>query len=315
MSAAAWALQQRERRFAVLCYGDPVADIVIRVSNPPAPGAKVLGRARGVWAGGTTANAACALAQLGERAAAFGRVGDDHHGALLLDSFEAFGVARAFVLAEPGCPSASTVTMIADGGDKALIYVPMPPAAPSRDKLMDALLQSQLLYAMPYDLDEFRMLSELARECGTLVAIDLEAAVAPDPAAMQARASRADIVFFNEGGFVAGTGERPTPQALAKVLALGPRLVAVSLGAAGAIAASADGCWTQAAWPAAVVDTTGAGDCFNGALLAAILQGQPVPAALAFACCAASFAVEVLGARSGLPDAAKVAARMGEQAC
>jgi sugar/nucleoside kinase (ribokinase family) len=301
------------RPFAVLCYGDPVADIVIRVAQPPAPGGKVLGQARGVWAGGTTANAACAVAQLGLRAAVFGRVGDDHHAALLLDSFEELGVSRAFMSAGQGCASASTVTMIADGGDKALVYVPMAPAAPSRDRLMDALLQSQLLYAMPYDLDELRMLAGLARKCGTLVAIDLEAAVAPDPASMRSRAGCADIVFFNEGGFIAGTGERPTPQALAGVLALGPRLVVVSLGAAGAIAASADGCWTQAAYTARVVDTTGAGDCFNGAFLAAILEGQPVPQALAQACCAASFAVEALGARSGLPQAAMVAQRMGEQ--
>ena len=286
----------------LLAFGDPVADVVIGVPQPPGPGEKVVGRSLGLWAGGTTANVACAVSRLGMRAACFGRVGADTYGMLLRDSFAAFGVDAAFLAADADAASATAVTMVAPSGEKSLVYLPMPPAPTREGALRAALRLSRIVFAMPYDLDQFDLLSRLARDSGTLVAIDLEAAVAPNLAAMLERASRADIVFFNESGFAAGTGSAPTESAMRAVLDAGPRLVVVSRAAAGAVAVSRAGYAEQAAFPAVATDTTGAGDCFNGAFLVALMEGESLERALRFACAAASFAVGALGARSGLPD-------------
>jgi sugar/nucleoside kinase (ribokinase family) len=301
------------RSWDLLAFGDPCADVTLAVDQWPVPGGKVLGRPLGVWPGGTTANVACAAARLGLRVAAHGRVGGDAHGALLRESFEAFGVGTLSLQTEAGSPSASALAMVSPSGEKSIVYMPMPPAPMRYDALDAALRQSRAVYAMPYDLAEFHPLCELARAHRTQVAIDIEPAVAPDGPAMLARVSRCDIAFFNEAGFHAGTGEPASHVAMRRLLDAGPRVVVVSLGERGALAVDRGGEAAHAAFPARVVDTTGAGDSFNAAFLTALLEGQLLAQSLRFACAAASHTVAAMGARAGLPGRAAVDALVGQR--
>jgi ribokinase/sulfofructose kinase len=207
---------------------------------------------------------------------------------------------------EAGSASASVIAMVPPSGDRAIVYMPMPPRELPSDDLAAAMSQSRIFYAMPYDLDEFIAASRIARDHGALVAIDLEAAVAPDPEAMRQRIAHADIVFFNESGFVAGTGQQPTPQALAALAGKGPQTIVVTLGAAGAVAAERGVFAKQPAFTQQVADTTGAGDTFNAAFLVLWLEGRELDACLRFACAAAGHAVTAIGARSGMPNRATV---------
>jgi sugar/nucleoside kinase (ribokinase family) len=296
------------RRWDLVAWGDPCADVVFSAAALPTVGDKVLGQPMGTFGGGTEANVACAAARLGLRTALAGRVGADAQAQALAAGLEAFGVSTELLEHDAKAPSASALTMIAPSGDRAIVYLPMPPAPAQAWRLREASSEADVVYTMPYDLDGYLWLAHVAHECGARVAIDLESAVAPDPQAMRARASQADIVFFNESGFRAGTGAAPAPAVLQAVLALGPEVVVVSLGAAGAIACSRGACARQPALPAQVVDTTGAGDTFNAAFLAAWLEGQALASALRFACAAGSFAVSALGARAGMPVRAQVQA-------
>jgi sugar/nucleoside kinase (ribokinase family) len=294
------------RAWDLLAFGDPCVDVVIGVDEAPRFGEKLLGRALGSFAGGTTANAACAFARLGGRAAVYGRVGDDAHAALVRRSLQDFGVDTRHLQAELGSATGSVIALIPPSGERSLIVMPMARAPLRPAGLAAALRQTRVLYAMPYDLPEFIAASRIARGNGALVAIDLEAAVAPDRDSMQQRLAHADIVFFNESGFVAGTGEAPTPAAARALLEAGPQAIVVTLGAAGALAAARDAVACQPAFTQPVVDTTGAGDTFNAAFLLAMLEGQGLSERLRFACAAASHAVTMLGARSGMPDRAAV---------
>ena len=294
------------RRWQLLSFGDPCADIVIAASEPPALGEKVLGRPLGTLAGGTTANVACGVARLVMGATVFGRTGADANGDVLRDSFARFGVDMTYLRREEGAASASAIVIVTPSGEKSVIYQPMETAPLDRRSLTLAMAESRVAYAMPYDLDEYKALSAIAREQGALVAIDLEAAVAPDPDAMRSRAALADIVFFNESGFAAGSADGVSFDAMRKVLALGPKVVVVSLGAAGAMAVDADDEAIQPAFAAQVVDTAGAGDSFNAAFLSAWLDGAPLRECLRFACAAASSTVAAMGARTALPDRAGV---------
>jgi len=295
------------RRWDLLAFGDPCADVVVAVPEVPRLGEKVLGRSLGVFAGGTTANTACAFAKLGRSAAVCGRVGDDGYATLLRASLYGFGVDTEYLHTEPNSASASVIALVSPSGERSIVYMPMPPRGLQAETLAAAARQARVFYAMPYDLGEFVAASRIARDNGALVAIDLEAAVAPNREAMQQRIAHADIAFFNESGFVAGTGEAPTPAALAALLTTaGLQTVVVTLGAAGAMAASRDAFAQHPAFAQAVVDTTGAGDTFNAAFLAAMLEGQSLQAGLRFACAAASHAVTAVGARSGMPDRATV---------
>lgn len=294
------------RRWDVLAFGDPCVDLVFSVDALPAMGDKVLGQPLGTHGGGTEANVACAAARLGAHAALFGRVGEDAHAEMLRQGLSAFGVAIEHLAAHPSAPCACAVTMLSPSGERSIVYLPMPPAEVDAQAMAHAMGQARVAYCMPYGLYAFQALSRAARAAGTLVAIDVEAAVAPDAATLGQRVADADIVFFNESGFKAGTGLTPTQDSMGAVLRAGPRLVVVTLGDQGAMAMDATGCFDAPAMASRVVDTTGAGDTFNAAFLVAWLEGQPLPRALRFANAAASCSVAALGARGGMPSRAQV---------
>lgn len=294
------------RRWDLLAFGDPCADVVVAVPEAPRLGEKVLGRPLGVFAGGTTANTACAFAKLGSRAAVYGRVGDDVNATLLRESLLGFGVDTEYLRSEPNSASASVIVLVSPSGERSIAYMPMAPRGLQAEDLAAAMRQTRIFYAMPYDLDEFVVASRIAHDHGALVAIDLEASVAPDPEAMRQRIVHADIVFFNESGFVAGMGTPPTPQALAALAGTGTQTIVVTLGAAGAMATERGVFAEQPAFAQQVADTTGAGDTFNAAFLALWLEGHELDACLRFACAAAGHAVTAIGARSGMPDRATV---------
>lgn len=294
------------RRWDVVALGNPCLDIVFAVDHLPASGDKVLGRPMGHFGGGTEANVACAVARLGRSAAICGRLGGDGVASELKASLKAFGVCTELLQVDAAASSACAITALEPSGERSIVYLPMPPA-PLAPGLERVLRQARVLYVMPYDLDTLIKASRAARQAGAQMAIDLEAAVAPDAAGMWRRIEHADLVFFNESGFLAAVGEAPNEESLRRVQHAGPQTVVVTLGVGGAMAIDGDSFARQSAFAATVADTTGAGDTFNAAFMVGWMDGLPLPQTLRFACAAASCAVAAVGARSGMPDRSAVA--------
>lgn len=295
-----------ERSFDILAVGDPTFDIVFAVAQVPGAGDKTLGRRIGSFAGGTAANAACAAARLGGRIGMFGRIGNDSEGRFMVEDFRTFGVSTHYLAVDPRASSACAMIMIDPRGEKALVYAPMPVATLDKALLKKALADSRAVYTMPYDLGNFTVISSLALQEGTKVTIDIEPSMLSEPERFAELISLSDIVFMNEAGFRAGTGESPTLPAVQAMLALGPEAIVVTRGAQGAIGATEAGVAAIPAFPCKAVDTTGAGDCFNGAFLTAYLDGKSLEDALRFAAAAAACVVSVVGARTGIPDRPRV---------
>jgi sugar/nucleoside kinase (ribokinase family) len=289
------------RRWDVLALGNPCVDIVFSVDSLPTSGEKVLGRPLGHFGGGTEANVTCAIAKLGRSVALLGRVGGDAAASELKTSLEKFGVCTEHLTIDASAPSACAITAIEPSGERSIVYLPMPNARVTHE-LNSVLSHARMLYVMPYDLETFLVASHTARQCGTLVAIDLEAAVAPDAAGMWRRIEPSNMVFFNESGFRAATGQAPDENSLRRVQHAGPKTVVVTLGAAGAMAVDGPHFARQPAFAAQVADTTGAGDTFNAAFMVAWMDQLTLPNMLRFACAAASCAVATIGARTGMPD-------------
>lgn len=300
-----------QRPIDLLTYGDPNLDLVFAVGKAPQADEKRLGRRLGRFGGGTSANVACAAARLGLAVAAYGRVGDDEDGRFLADDFRRFGVSTDHLRVVSGTPSATAMIMIEPSGEKALVFAPMPGNLLEPASLTKALAQSSMVYATPYDLDELASLSRQARQAGTVVALDMEDAASPDHRRLDAMLPHADLVFFNERVFHASSGMTPSLENMRRLQDRGPGTVAVTLGAAGARAVTRTEAAEQPAFPASIIDTTGAGDCFTGAFLAAARDRSPLAAVLRFACIAASLSVAAVGARSALPDRAALQALMG----
>ena len=298
------------RRFDLLAFGDPNIDLLFTVERAPAADQKVLGRRLPPFAGGTVANVACAASLLGRPTLAYGRIAGDAEGAFLSREYERFGVALDHVRVVPGATSPTALIIIEASGEKALVYSPMPGPTLHGETFAAALAQCRLLYAMPYNLPEFERLQQLAREAGVPLAIDIEAAMVAGPDEMHRLLSMADLVFMNDSTYRTVIGAEPDAAGMAGLLSHGPRMLVVTCGARGAMLAARDPAQflTQQAFPARVVDATGAGDSFNGAFLAALLEGQAPASALRYACAAGSIAVTATGARSALPTRAQIQA-------
>lgn len=294
------------RRFDVLAFGDPNIDLLFTVAHTPAADQKVLGLRLAPQAGGTVANVACAVSLLGRPTLAYGRIAGDADGEFLRREYARAGVVTDHMRVVPGAVSPTALILIEASGEKALVYAPMPGWTLHAASLAAALGESRLLYAMPYDLAEFEQVHRLARAAGVPLAIDIEAAMAPGRAHLERLLALADIVFMNDTTWRTVMASKVDESAMRALLQHGPQLLVVSCGARGAMLATRAGTWTQPAFPATVVDSTGAGDCFNGAFLAALLEGQAPDAALRFACAAGSIAVTAIGARAALPTRAQV---------
>jgi ribokinase len=92
----------------------------------------------------------------------------------------------------------------------------------------------------------------------------------------------------------------------AALLVLGPHTAVITLGAEGAVAATADGTWTQKGFSVEAVDAVGAGDAFCAALAVALGSGAGIDVALRRACAAGALATTRPGAQAALPTNAEV---------
>ena len=296
--------------YDLLVVGSANADLVIDVERRPGAGETVLGSDLAVHPGGKGANQAVAAARLGARTALLARVGDDAYGRLLLDSQRAAGVDTVGVLVG-GAPTGVALITVDPSGDNSIV---VSPGANGR--------------LTPQDVMAAGCLFQTSRVVSAQLEIPLETVVAvaaslapgsrfvlnpspprPLPAVLLAAC---DPLIVNEHeakvilGASAMSGE---PEDWARILlAKGPRSVVVTLGAEGALVASAEGVERVAPVKVDAVDTTGAGDSFTAALAWKLGTGSSLAEAAAYAARVGAVAVTRRGAQESFPTADEVAA-------
>jgi ribokinase/sulfofructose kinase len=295
-----------DRPLDLLALGDPCVDLVYLAPRLPGWDDKTRGAMLGLFGGGTEANAACNAARLGWRCALFGRTGDDLHADFIHRELAQHGVQLQHLARQARGSSSLAAVAVSAQGERSVVW--LPPAgdedAPDRGaERRDALARSRWAYTMPYDAEALAMLARETEAAGTRLAIDVEREGTRAVAGGLGRLLQlADLVFLNQGGFEAATGLAPDGETLLGLCRGGrARTIVVTLGAEGALAADrAEGTAQAAAWPAEVVDTTGAGDTFNATFLVARDRGAALAAALQQACRAAARTVSAFGARGAL---------------
>lgn len=287
--------------FDILAVGGVDADLVLTVDHLPTFDEKVIGRLVGRLPGGPAANSACAASRLGLRVAALATVGDDEAAQIIINGYTEFGVDTSLVEVAPDATSPFTVILIDPTGEKAIVVVPGSRPRYPMDRVEQALRRSRAMYMMPGDQAQFLELAQLAQACGAVVMIDVEATVGFEPATLARLLAPVDIASFNQDGFIAATGEQPSPEALRRLLDYGPHTVVVTRGAQGALAATADQAAEVQGYRMEVADTTGAGDTFNAAFLCATFDGLALDRRLRFANAAAALSVTSIGPRGFLP--------------
>jgi len=292
-------------RYDFLGVGGLAVDLTLAVERLPIADDKYPVRLVDRLPGGFIANATCAAARLGLRAAYVGWAGDDADADLLADDFRAHGVDPAGLVRVPGAPTPFAIVITDAAGRRAILL----PDTPLHNQPLSAAhltlaTRARVVYTYPRDPAWVEALAGAAHTGGGLFALDVETASPLRGAALRTALEQADIAFIQRS-VMAELGAAD----LGALVRPGQWIVMTD-GRAGAWG-MAHGMAAPAHHPARrveAVDTTGAGDCFHAALIAARLDGAPLPEALAFASAAAAIKVQHRGARGGLPTRAEVEA-------
>lgn len=297
-------------RIAVV--GSLNADLTFAVGRLPAPGETVLAVAPAVIApGGKGGNQAAAAAAFGGQVSMIGRVGDDDHGRLLLADLADRGIDVSTATIAPGLPTGTAVIAVDQAGGNLIIVDagangalgPADLAVPALPAAAAVLLQLEIPWPA---------VAAAARAARGLVILNPAPAPAGpmDPGVL----ALVDLLVPNgpELGLLAGVDEPRTPAEAARLagkLALGADIV-VTMGDVGAVAVprAGTGAVHVPAPAAEVTDTTGAGDCFCGALAVGLSGGAGLVESVRLAVAAATISTTAAGARGRLPDQAAAAA-------
>ena len=297
----------------IVVVGSLNADLVIRVPHFPRAGETLTGHGFARFAGGKGANQACAAARLGAGAAMVGQVGADEHGAWLAAQLVESGVHTRFVLRDEAAATGVALITIDAAGQNQIVLVPGANGTftPERLALVAAPLRDArvLLLQLEIPLETVRA----AARAGRARRSDRDSrSGAGAGRCLTHLLSLCDYVTPNETELATLTGggevfdaddvRRRAGQLLGRKAAR----VLVKWGARGAALFTAG---SEYWWPAhqlEVVDTTAAGDAFNGAFAVALAGGAAEEAAGRFANAVGALAVTRAGAQPAMPLRADV---------
>jgi sugar/nucleoside kinase (ribokinase family) len=308
----------------LLVLGDCNPDLILRGDGvEPAFGqAERLIDTADLTIGGSGAIMACGAARLGLRTAIVGVVGDDEFGHFMVRALGDRGVETGGLVVDPGARTGLSVILARDQ-DRAILTFPGAIAALEAGLVDPALLAR----ARHVHVSSFFLQTALARGLGPVFAEVRRrgATTSVDPnwdpserwdGGLRELLSDVDVLFPNavEAVQIAGGGCDPS-QAARRLAAFGP-LVAVKLGADGALAARVGAAPVSVRAPVidAVADAVGAGDSFDAGVLAALLDGQPVERALALGCACGALSTRAVGGTAAQPTLDEALAVLGETA-
>ncbi|GAA1846416.1 PfkB family carbohydrate kinase [Agromyces salentinus] len=285
----------------VLVLGAINQDEIVRVHRQPAPGETVVARSVETHAGGKGANQAAAAAGEGVAVQMIGAVGDDAAGTRQLEALSALGVDASMVRRVIGTPTGRAFISVSDDGENSIVVMLGANAFVSPATLNGAESPEVVVGQTEVGTPPVEALGRFAVERGARLVLN-NAPVVPLSAALLAVADPLVVNIHEAHDMLGSTASSATdPLALVADLRRSSRArsVVVTLGGDGCVVSDADGERHVAAVKAErVLDTTGAGDAFVGALAAGLARGATLDDAVHTASAAASAVVALHGARA-----------------
>ena len=290
----------------VFVVGSINQDFVLNVERRPAPGETVTDARLATHNGGKGANQAAAAALLGAGVTFLGRVGDDGFGEPLVRALAEKGVDTSLVEEGPDASTGTAFITVTPDGENAITVAP---GANRRLTVEDVDAASGtigeakvLVVQMEIPARVVRRAVEVAAANETRALVNL----APPYEVPQALLEKLDPLVLNEheAAFLLGKSVEGVDGALSaasELWNLGPRSVVVTVGEEGAVFSQGESAEHLTAPRVEVVDTTGAGDAFVGALAARLADDAPLEDAVAYAVRAGAAAVTREGAQGALP--------------
>ena len=284
-------------KFPMLIVGSLNLDLVGQAPRIPAPGETVLGHRLLRFEGGKGGNQAVAAARMGASVRFVGAVGEDDAGQQLVAGLEAEGIDTRGIQ-RLGPASGCALITVSDAGENAITVLP---GANALCPMPDGPIPPTdwLLLQMEVPAEVNLAWARAVRDAGGQVMLN----AAPCSDAVRPLLPWVDLLVVNEGELhqLAGVSADGSIAMREALRALGPRAVVITLGAKGCAAWQGGLWWQVEAESVQVVDTTGAGDTFTGALAAVLARGQSLEDALPLANRAAGRSCQRMGAREAMP--------------
>lgn len=290
----------------IVVVGSSNTDMVIKLDRIPRPGETIIGGDFIMAAGGKGANQAVAAARLGGEVTFVARVGADIFGKQAVQNFQEEGINTEFMVVDEESPSGVALIFVDQKGENSIAVasgangrLSEQDVATARVKLEDAEV---LLLQLETPLETVRYAASMAAEKGVQVILNPAPARELDDALL----SNITVLTPNESETELLTGVKIEDEESAKAAAQilrdrGVADVIITLGAQGSLMVTG----TQAAMiptkEVQAVDTTAAGDAFNGALAYAIAVGKPLEEAARFANLVGALSATRMGAQPSMP--------------
>ena len=300
-------------RKPIVVVGSLNLDLVARVNRLPNPGETIIGSDFNTYCGGKGANQAVALARLGAPVKMIGKLGSDAFAKQLRDGIEKAGVDASLLEYTTGSSGTALITTSSDG-ENTIVVIPGANGELAPEDLERYRKQieqaAMVLGQLEIPRETTECLGKIAQSAGVPFVLD------PAPVHSLSQGLLQSVCWLTPNETEAqllleahypGLPPCQPPETADRLLELGARNVILKLGAKGVYMAGADVDSTYIdSFPVHVVDTTAAGDAFNGAFAFGICEkGMVARDAAHFACSVAALSVTRAGAQTSMPTFAE----------
>ena len=284
-----------------------VADISFSGSKIPAVGETILGNKYNVGPGGKGCNQAVAIARLGAKVNFISKIGKDSYGELALETLKKNNINTESVIQDEKLQTGVAGILVDKNSGKNAINVIV--GAPSTLKINEINKHTNIIKSSKIFLTQLEVPKDVtlhclktAKENGCLTILN------PAPASEITKEFYSNIDYFTpnetEAEFYTGikiTNEKEAKQASDKLINLGIKKVIITLGEKGLFYSDGNEEIYLTANSVKAIDTTGAGDAFNGGLAFGLLKEKPIKECLEFANKVAGLSTTKLGAGNAMP--------------
>ncbi len=280
----------------VFVLGSINVDLVLYSQNAPEPGETIVGKDFLMSQGGKGANQAIASSKAGVRTCFIGRVGSDFFGNFVVSKLEGFGVEVKVIIDKKALTGVALINVCENGENRIIIFHGANEKVSEEElEYLEKSISSEdlLLIQGEIPLNALEKSIVIAKRKNAIVVFD------PSPARNDFRGiiSQVDFVTPNEIELKTLTNSNSANE----LLSIGAKNVILKLGNRGILYRNREEELSVEAFKVKTVDTTGAGDTFNGAFAAAIDSNCKVAEALVFASAAAAISVTKKGAGISSP--------------
>ncbi|WP_297509365.1 ribokinase [uncultured Caulobacter sp.] len=295
----------------VFVLGSINLDAVARVDDLPRPGETVAGTSLSLFLGGKGANQAVAAARMGVATRLMGAVGADDNGPGLKAKLAGYGVQVADVAELEGVPTGQAHVWVADNAENMIVVTAGANALVTPQQVTATPIEGQrvLLCQLETPPTAIEALFRLGAAKGALRILNAAPAL-PQGAALF---PLTDILIVNQTELASYAKLDREPVRLEevsvaarKLMSRPDQIIIVTLGAAGVAAVRRDEAFLIEGRKVKAIDTVGAGDCFCGALAAALASGMDLREAVELANAAAALSVQKAGAAPSMPSRREV---------